>query len=143
MSEYSSSLLSLLTFVILFTLSAITFVYEEEQAAVRTVHLQVIKEMAGAGYLDPAVSAYYSDRLRQEGFDNLIGAFFTASHTDPMNRALKPVYSQVDPHVNFVHLETRVKPSFSTEIVNWLRTGNGDFLFRNDRESQYIPFLGG
>lgn len=143
MSEYSSSLFSLLTFVLLFTLSAITYVYEEEQAAVRTIHVQVIKEMAGAGYLDPAVSTYYSNQLKKEGFDDSTGEFFVASRKDPANRALKPVYSQVDPSVNFVHLETRVKPSFSTQIVNWLRTGQGDFLFRNDRESQYIPFMGG
>ncbi|MGG4499150.1 hypothetical protein [Brevibacillus reuszeri] len=143
MSEFSSNLLSLFTFLIVFTLAVITYVYDEEQSAVRAIHVQTIKEMAGAGYLDPVVSAYYESQLEKLGFDRSKGPFFIASHKDQNNRATKPVYSQVDPKKNFVSLETRVKPSFSTQMINWLRTGDGDFRYINDRESQYIPFIGG
>lgn len=142
MSEYSSSLFSLLAFVLVFTFGTISYVYGEEQAAVRAVHVQVIKEMAGAGYLDSAISDYYTNQLKKEGFKTSTGAFFTPSHRDPSNRAVKPLYGQVNPRENFVHLETRVKPSFTTQMINWLKTGQGDFLFRNDRESQYIPHEG-
>ncbi|MDC0764240.1 hypothetical protein POF51_26325 [Brevibacillus sp. AG] len=143
MSEMLSSVISLYTFVILVTLAFISYVYEDEQAVARSIHVQVMKEMAGSGYLDPVVSAYYSKELEKEGLSKSTGAYFSPSHKDPSNRAMKPVYSEVDPKKNFVQLETRIKPSFTTVLINWLRTGNGDFHFINERESQYIPFKAG
>ncbi|WP_019123885.1 hypothetical protein [Brevibacillus massiliensis] len=138
MSNYLSLLLCLIVLVIILTIGFVSYKYSEEQSVVRSVYEQLSHEMAAAGYLDPAVAAYYQEFLRKKGFEQDT-PFFYASHTNPANRAERPRYGEVLSQKNFVELSVQVKPSFSTQLVSFFRTGEATLTFRNMRVSQYIP----
>lgn len=139
MSNYISVLICLFVFLVVSTLSTVSYLYEEEQALVRSIHEQLMREMASDGYLDQTIAHYYEQALQKEGFETTAGPFFLASHTNPNARATKAVFGLVYPAKNFVELETRVRPTFTTSLITWLQTGSGDIIFHNQRESQFIP----
>ncbi|MBO8163925.1 MAG: hypothetical protein H0Z34_09455 [Brevibacillus sp.] len=138
MSNYLSLLLCLIVLVIVLTLGMVSYKYSEEQSVVRSVYEQLSREMAAAGYLDPAVADYYQAFLRKKGFEQET-PFFFASHTSPLDRAIRPRYGEVRSEEHFVELEVRVEPSFTTQLIQLFRAGEATLMFRNMRVSQYIP----